>query len=88
MNMMYYFHWIDEKLDKEPNLKGSPIGVEAATPKAAWEKFLVLHPNLKDGEGSYYVMIRSSRIPHDDESDVLAEAGKIRNKTPYFQPWR
>jgi len=83
----YYFHWIDEKLDKEPNLKGSPIGVEGDSAREAWAKFQHLYPNLKDGEGDYYVMIRSGRSIHDDESDVIAEAGKIKGKIPYFTLW-
>ena len=84
--MTYYIHWIDEKLEVEPNLKGSPMAIEASCPKEAWERFYALHPNLRDGEGDYYVMIRSGRVPKDDESDVLAEAG-VTGSQPYFDEW-
>lgn len=87
--MTYYIHWIDEKLEVEPNLKGSPKAVEALSPKEAWEKFYALHPNLRDGEGDYYVMIRSGRVPKDDESDVVAEAGVNKDTgLPYFELWQ
>ena len=73
--MEYYMHWIDEELEVRPNLVGSPKLVVARSPEEAWERFYALYPRLRDGEGDYYVLIRTSRIPKEEESDGVAEAG-------------
>lgn len=84
--MEYYVHWTDEEFEVRPNLVGSPKLVVARSPEEAWEKFYALYPRLRDGDGDYYVTIRTSHVPKEDESDVVAEAGvNLRTGQPWFQ---
>lgn len=86
--MGYYVHWIDEELEVKPSLTGSPKLIEVGTPKEAWDTFRTLYPTLRDGEGDYYVVIRTGRVPRDDETDIVAEAGvDKKTRQPWFQEW-
>ena len=85
--MKYWFHWINEEMSEQPNIVGAPKAIEADTPGEAWAKFHKTYPNLRDGKGDYYVMIRQGPVPKDDETDIIAEAGVDRFGREYFNEW-